>query len=138
MASNLLLSRGVRAFSQKTEAGIRCASPGLRATIFGAYGFVGRYVTSLLAGDGVQCIIPWRGDDMEWRHLKVCGDLGVVIPRPYSPKDTDSIRRCIEGSDIVINLVGKVRRLGSGFTYICPPSTAPAHNCTHIFPPPFR
>ena len=103
-----------RLFSQPTRAlsvarpAVRCASPGLRATIFGAYGFVGRYVTSLLAGDGVQCIIPWRGDDMEWRHLKVAGDIGVVVPRPYSPKDIDSMRRCIEGSDIVINLIGKV------------------------------
>jgi len=97
-----------RAFSV-ARPHVRSANPGLRATIFGAYGFVGRYVTNLLAADGVQCIIPWRGDDMEWRHLKVNGDLGIVMPRPYSPRDKDSMRRCIEGSDIVINLCGKVR-----------------------------
>jgi hypothetical protein len=99
----------VRRLSSTARPNVRCANPGLRATIFGAYGFVGRYVTSLLAGDGIQCVIPWRGDDMEWRHLKVNGDLGIVMPRPYSPKDKDSMRRCIEGSDIVINLCGKVR-----------------------------
>ena len=88
---------------------IRCASPPLRATIFGAYGFVGNYVVSKLAAEGVQCVIPWRGDDMEWRHLKVLGDIGVVAPVPFSPRDDDSIKRAVEGSDIVINLMGKVR-----------------------------
>lgn len=86
---------------------VRSSSTGLRATIFGAYGFLGRYVTSLLASGGTQCIIPYRGDDMEWRHLKVNGDLGVVCPVPYSPQDEDSMRRAINGADIVINLVGK-------------------------------
>ena len=36
------------------------------------------------------------------------GDVGVVVPVPFSPKDTDSVRRVIAGSDIVINLIGKV------------------------------
>lgn len=35
------------------------------------------------------------------------GDLGVVAPMPYSPRDLDSVKRAIEGSDIVINLIGK-------------------------------
>jgi len=89
--------------------GPRNQNPKLRATIFGAYGFVGKYLTPLLSGAGVQCIIPYRGDDMEWRHLKVGGELGVVVPVPFSPRNEDSMRRCIEGSDIVINLCGKVR-----------------------------
>lgn len=61
------------------------------------------------AGSGTQCVIPYRGDDMAWRHLKVMGDLGVVAPMPFHPRDMDSIRRATEGSDIVINLIGKVR-----------------------------
>lgn len=44
---------------------------------------------------------------MEWRHLKVMGDLGGVVPVPFNPRDVDSIRRAVEGSDIVINLIGK-------------------------------
>lgn len=48
---------------------------------------------------------------MEWRHLKQMGDLGVVIPVPFSPRDEDSMHRAMEGSDIVINLIGKVRLL---------------------------
>ena len=111
--SAFLPALGSRAASSaavtQIRTALRASNPGLRATVFGAYGFVGGYVTSLLAGEGVQCIIPWRGDDMEWRHLKVQGELGVVVPRAYSPKDEDSIRRCIAGSDVVINLIGKVR-----------------------------
>lgn len=42
---------------------VRSSNPGLRAVVFGAYGQVGRYVVSLLAGSGVQCIIPYRGDE---------------------------------------------------------------------------
>jgi hypothetical protein len=45
---------------------------------------------------------------MEWRHLKVNGDLGIVVPVPFNPADEASIDRAIEGSDIVINLIGKV------------------------------
>jgi hypothetical protein len=42
---------------------VRSSNPGLRAVVFGAYGQVGRYVVSLLAGSGVQCVIPYRGDE---------------------------------------------------------------------------
>lgn len=45
---------------------------------------------------------------MEWRHLKVTGDLGVIAPVPFHPKDDNSIHRALEGSDIVIDLIGKV------------------------------
>ena len=64
----------VRNMSMKAGSLVRSSTSGLRCTIFGAYGFVGRYVTALMAGSGTQCIIPYRGDDMEWRHLKVCSN----------------------------------------------------------------
>lgn len=86
---------------------MRAAKTGARATVFGAYGFMGKYVVWLLAKGGTQCIIPFRGDDLEWRHLKVMGDYGMVTPVPFSPRDDDSIRRAIGQSDIVINLMGK-------------------------------
>ncbi|KAA0156691.1 hypothetical protein FNF27_01168 [Cafeteria roenbergensis] len=86
---------------------LRSAKTGIRATVFGAYGFLGKYVVSLLAGEGTQCMIPFRGDDMEWRHLRVCGDYGMVTPVPFSPRDEDSMMRATEGSDVVINLMGK-------------------------------
>lgn len=57
---------------------------------------------------GAQVIIPFRGDDMEWRHLKVAGDYGNIVPVPFSPNDDDTIRRAIGESDVVINCIGKV------------------------------
>lgn len=65
------LNSHARPMSFKAGSLVRSSVSGLRCTIFGAYGFVGRYVTALMAGSGTQCIIPYRGDDMEWRHLKV-------------------------------------------------------------------
>ena len=59
------------------------------------------------AGDGTRCVIPFRGDDMEWRDLRVMGDYGMVVPLPFSPRDEDSIRACIRKSEVVINLIGK-------------------------------
>ena len=59
------------------------------------------------AADGTRCVIPFRGDDMEWRDLRVMGDYGMVVPLPYSPRDVDSVRAAIRNSDIVINLIGK-------------------------------
>lgn len=59
------------------------------------------------AGDGARCVIPFRGDDMEWRDLRVMGDLGMIVPMPFSPLDDASIRATIRNSDVVINLAGK-------------------------------
>lgn len=58
-------------------------------------------------GDGTRCVIPFRGDDMEWRDLRVMGDYGMVVPLPFSPRDEDSIRATIRNSDVVVNLIGK-------------------------------
>jgi NADH dehydrogenase (ubiquinone) 1 alpha subcomplex subunit 9 len=98
--------------AQRTRADIslpalRSAKTGVRATVFGAYGFLGKYLVQCLAEEGTQCIIPFRGDDLEWRHLRVSGDYGVVVPVPFSPWDEDSMMRATEGSDIVINLMSK-------------------------------
>eukprot|EP00949_MAST-11_sp_MAST-11-sp1_P002568 g2568.t1 len=78
-----------------------------RIAIFGATGMLGRYVVNALGKEGHTMLIPYRGDDMEWRHLKPLGDLGKVNPMPYSPRDEDSMREAIRGCDVVINLVGK-------------------------------
>ena len=52
---------------------VRSSNPGLRAVVFGAYGQIGRGVVSRLAGSGVQCMIPWRGDEC------VSGDAELAI-----------------------------------------------------------
>lgn len=49
-------------------------------SVFGCSGFLGRYVVGALLKRGATVIVPFRGDDVEVRHLKVMGDLGQVIP----------------------------------------------------------
>lgn len=48
------------------------------ATVFGATGFLGRYLVAKLAKAGTQVIVPYRDEDLK-RHLKVTGDLGQVV-----------------------------------------------------------
>lgn len=47
--------------------------------MFGATGFLGRYLVSKLAKAGTQVVVPYRDED-EKRHLKLLGDLGQVVP----------------------------------------------------------
>lgn len=54
------------------------------ATVFGATGFLGRYLVSKLAKAGTQVVVPYRDED-EKRHLKVLGDLGQVVPLVCTP-----------------------------------------------------
>lgn len=93
--------------SERTGPPMRSGYSGVRATVFGAYGFTGRYLINMLGNEGTTCVIPYRGDDMEWRHLKPLGDYGQIVPVPFDPHNEDSIRRSIADSDVVINLIGK-------------------------------
>jgi NADH dehydrogenase (ubiquinone) 1 alpha subcomplex subunit 9 len=51
---------------------------GHTATVFGATGFLGRYIVNRLARSGNTVIVPFR-EEMTKRHLKVAGDLGRVV-----------------------------------------------------------
>ena len=62
---------------------------------------------SSLASRGVTCMVPYRGEGDEVRHLMPSGDVGKVNPMPFHPRDEQSIRDCIGNSDIVLNFVGK-------------------------------
>ncbi|KAM7453221.1 hypothetical protein BLSTO_06036 [Blastocystis sp. subtype 1] len=67
-----------------------------KVTIFGAStGNLGRSVVYELASRGVTCMIPYRGEGDEVRHLKPSGDTGKVNPIPFHPRDEQSIRDCI-------------------------------------------
>lgn len=76
------------------------------ATVFGATGFFGRYVVFKLGPIGSQCVIPYRGDGEDTRHLKLAGDIGQIIPVPCSLLEEDDIRRAVARSNVVINLLG--------------------------------
>ncbi|SCV69022.1 BQ2448_2042 [Microbotryum intermedium] len=82
--------------------GGRHSSTGHVATVFGATGFLGRYLVSKLAKAGTQVVVPYRDQD-EARHLKVCGDLG----QEWDLKNDTQIEECLRHSDTVYNLVGR-------------------------------
>lgn len=57
--------------------------------------------------DTLQLILPYRGDHYDVLRLKMVGDLGQVLFVPYNLRDEESIRKSIQYSDVVINLVGR-------------------------------
>ncbi|XP_028134729.1 NADH dehydrogenase [ubiquinone] 1 alpha subcomplex subunit 9, mitochondrial [Diabrotica virgifera virgifera] len=93
--------------SLKRGTGGRSSFNGIVATVFGATGFLGRYVCNRLGKIGSQIIIPYRGDNYEPFRLKLVGDLGQVYFHPYHLRDEESIAKCIKYSNVVVNLVGR-------------------------------
>lgn len=91
----------------KRGTGGRSSFNGVVATVFGATGFLGRYVCNKLGKIGTQLIIPYRGDAYSVMRLKVVGDLGQVVFTPYHLQDRESIDKAIRYSNVVINLVGR-------------------------------
>jgi len=85
----------------------RSSQTGRTVTVFGATGFLGRYVTYYLATHGNRVIVPFRGDDQEVRHLQIMGDYGMVGLSPYDPRSDDDLKRYCEGSEVVINMVSR-------------------------------
>lgn len=55
---------------------------------------------------GTQVVVPYRDAD-EARHLKVCGDLGQVVPMEWDLNNDTQIEECLRHSDTVYNLVGR-------------------------------
>jgi len=80
---------------------------GVVATVFGASGFLGRYVVNRLGKIGSTVIVPYRGEENAVRHLKLLGDLGQVVPMWYNIRNKETVKRAMQHSNVVINLVGK-------------------------------
>ncbi|KAJ9223642.1 hypothetical protein DTO169C6_3994 [Paecilomyces variotii] len=89
----------------KVQGG-RSSLGGHTATVFGATGFLGRYIVNRLARQGCTVVIPYR-EEMAKRHLKVTGDLGRVVFMEYDLRNTQSIEESVRHSDVVYNLVGR-------------------------------
>ncbi|KAJ5659873.1 NADH-ubiquinone oxidoreductase 40 kDa subunit [Penicillium longicatenatum] len=89
----------------KVQGG-RSSLGGYTATVFGATGFLGRYIVNRLAKQGCNVVIPYR-EEMTKRHLKVTGDLGRVSFIEYDLRNTQSIEESVRHSDVVYNLVGR-------------------------------
>ncbi|XP_077165783.1 NADH dehydrogenase [ubiquinone] 1 alpha subcomplex subunit 9, mitochondrial [Paroedura picta] len=85
----------------------RSSVSGIVATVFGATGFLGRYVVGRLGRIGSQVIIPYRCDPYDTIYLRPMGDLGQLLFMEWDARDQDSTRRALEHSNVVINLVGR-------------------------------
>ncbi|KAI5789915.1 putative NADH-ubiquinone oxidoreductase 39 kDa subunit [Pyronema domesticum] len=90
----------------RVPGGGRSSLGGHTVTVFGATGFLGRYIVNRLARAGCTVVVPYR-EEMTKRHLKVAGDLGKVIMIEYDLRNTQSIEESVRHSDIVFNLVGR-------------------------------
>lgn len=76
-------------------------------TVFGATGFVGRYVVETLASAGLTVIVPFRGEEKSFRHLKVIGQVGQIVPTRIDIRDPATIERAVFHSNIVVNMIGR-------------------------------
>ncbi|XP_040201068.1 NADH dehydrogenase [ubiquinone] 1 alpha subcomplex subunit 9, mitochondrial [Rana temporaria] len=85
----------------------RSAVSGVVATVFGATGFLGRYVVNRLGRIGSQIVIPYRCDHYDIMYLRPMGDLGQIQFLEWNPRDKESTLQALQCSDVVINLVGR-------------------------------
>jgi len=93
--------------AEEAGPGGRHSNAGVTVAIFGASGFLARYVCSKLGANGVLAYLGNRGDEFEMRWLKPCFDLGRTRFVFYSSRDVDSMREVIADADVVINMIGK-------------------------------
>ncbi|KAF4632666.1 hypothetical protein G7Y89_g5464 [Cudoniella acicularis] len=89
----------------RTQGG-RSSLGGHTVTVFGATGFLGRYIVNRLARQGCTVIVPYR-EEMAKRHLKVSGDLGRVVFMEFDLRNTPSLEESVRHSDVVYNLIGR-------------------------------
>lgn len=80
-------------------------------TVFGGSGFLGRYVVRALTKQGWRVRVPVRRPHTA-HELKVIGDVGQVQLVQANLRYENSVRRAVEGSDAVINLVAVLFEAG--------------------------
>jgi NADH dehydrogenase len=83
------------------------------ATVFGGSGFIGRYVVRRLAQKGYVVRVAVR-DPVGAAFLKTAGAVGQIVPLYCSLREEGTVARAIEGSDLVVNLVGLLAESRSG------------------------
>ena len=74
-------------------------------TVFGATGFIGRYVVRALAKRGYRIRAATRRPDLAG-HLQPMGHYGQIVPVQANLRYPWSVDRAVEGADHVVNLVG--------------------------------
>ncbi|GFZ13485.1 NAD(P)-binding Rossmann-fold superfamily protein [Actinidia rufa] len=101
-----LATKGVGHLVRKGTGG-RSSVSGIISAVFGATGFLGRYLVQQLAKMGSQVLVPFRGSEDSYRNLKLMGDLGQIVPMKYNPRDETSIKAVMAKANVVINLIGR-------------------------------
>lgn len=81
-------------------------------TIFGGSGFVGRYVVQKFAEEGALIRVAVR-NPVAANFLKPLGNVGQITPVQTSILSLRDIERVLQGSDVVINLVGILYEKGT-------------------------
>uniref|UniRef100_A0A7R9Y4M6 NAD-dependent epimerase/dehydratase domain-containing protein n=1 Tax=Micromonas pusilla TaxID=38833 RepID=A0A7R9Y4M6_MICPS len=88
--------------------GGRSSISGITSTVFGATGYLGRYVVNHLGKSGSRMILPTRCGDNAKQHLKVMGDLGQIVDLAgLKIRDDSAIKYAVERSNVVVNLLGR-------------------------------
>jgi len=80
-------------------------------TVFGASGFVGRYVVQRLAQRGLRVRAAVRRPALA-EFLRPYGDVGQIAPLQANVRDDASVARAVQGTDAVVNLVGLLYETG--------------------------
>jgi len=106
MIENLYKSFFIQRYLEFSTKGGRSSVAGIICTVFGSTGFLGRYTVNSFGSVGTQVVVPYRGDETKYSHLKVMGDIGQIVPRLWDIRNPDSIYESVKHSDIVINLLG--------------------------------
>ncbi|CAG5120071.1 unnamed protein product, partial [Candidula unifasciata] len=96
----------VKLTAMKRGTGGRSSFSGIVATVFGATGYLGRHVCNSLGKIGSQLIIPYRCEAIYTTRLRLVGDLGQVLFFPFHLRDEAAIRKVVQYSNVVINLIG--------------------------------
>lgn len=91
----------------KLGMGGRSSVTGLTITVFGCSGFIAKYLVNRLGRCGNQVVLPVRGNEKNWRDLRLMGDLGKLTFLPIDFKDEETIRNAVKCSDVVFNLIGR-------------------------------
>lgn len=81
-------------------------------TIFGGSGFVGRSIVQKLAAQGDIIRVAVR-NPVAAQFLKPLGEVGQITPVHVDLSSKESLEKTIQGSDVVINLVGILFEKGS-------------------------
>ena len=81
-------------------------------TIFGGSGFLGRHVVRALAKRGYRIRVAVRRPDLAL-FLQPLGKVGQIVAVQANLRYPDSVARAVEGSSVVINLVGILQEAGA-------------------------